>query len=99
MSALRWTRRALQDLVAIGEFIGADKPVAARDWISRLRKSARTAAKMPRVGRRVPEVDMDDVREVVMRGYRIVYRIERNGVLVLTVFEGHRQLSRDLGLS
>jgi hypothetical protein len=33
-----------------------------------------------------------DVREVFLRTYRIIYRIEPARILVLTIFEGHRRL-------
>lgn len=92
MSRLRWSRRATEDLLAIGDFIAADDAKAARRWVSRLRAAARVAARSPGVGRRVPELERDDVRETFLRTYRIVYRILGRDVVVLTVIEGHRQL-------
>ena len=49
---------------------------------------------MPRMGRVVPEIARDDVREVFQRTYRIVYRVVDDGIVVLTVFEGHRRLGK-----
>jgi toxin ParE1/3/4 len=40
----------------------------------------------------VPELGHDDVREVIERTYRIVYRVHGDQVRILTVFEGHRLL-------
>jgi toxin ParE1/3/4 len=89
---LRWTKRARGDLIEIGRYIARDKPEAARRWVERLRQCACAAAKQPRVGRRVPEVDREDLREVLVGNYRIVYEIHRAEIRVLTVFEGHRLL-------
>jgi addiction module RelE/StbE family toxin len=89
---LRWTERAANDLLAIGEYIAAENPVAARKWVEKLRQRATKASKSPRMGRVVPELARDDVREVFLRTYRIIYRIVDGGVVVLTVFEGHRRL-------
>ena len=89
---LRWTERAVNDLIAIGEYIAGDDPAAARAWVERLRQRAVKASKMPRTGRVVPETARDDVREVFQRTYRIVYRVVDDGIVVLTVFEGHRLL-------
>ena len=89
---LRWTRRAAADLMAIGEHIAADDPAAARVWVEKLRQRAVRASKLPRAGRVVPEIARDDVREVFQRTYRIVYRIVVDGIVVLTVLEGHRLL-------
>ncbi len=90
MSRLRWSHRARRELLAIGRYIARDDPAIARQWVDRLRERARAAAAVPWSGRRVPEVDRDDVREVLLRSYRIVYRVLEHEIHVLTVFEGHR---------
>ena len=43
-------------------------------------------------GRTVPEISNPDIRELIFRKYRIVYRINGNNLDILTVFEGHRLL-------
>lgn len=93
---VRWTQRAVQDLRAIGDFIAQDQPGAARRWVYRLQERARKAAPIPRAGRRVPELDREDVREVFLGSYRIVYRIYPDFIDILTVFEGHRLFPKDL---
>jgi hypothetical protein len=45
-----------------------------------------------RTPRIVPEIGRSDVREVFLRTYRIVYRVLDEGIVVLTVVEGHRLL-------
>ena len=97
MSRLRWTQRAQSDLLEIARFIARHNPEAARRWVAMLRKRARAAARMPRAGRRVPELGRDDVREVVVRRYRIVYQLSPDGIVVLVVFESHRQLPGGIG--
>jgi toxin ParE1/3/4 len=93
---LFWTDRARRNLLAIGQYIARDNPRAAREWVERLRTRARAAAKMPFTGRRVPEKDREDIREVLLRNYRIVYRVQENAIQVLTVFEGHRLFPSDV---
>jgi plasmid stabilization system protein ParE len=92
---LRWSARAVQQLYDIGDFIALDDPTAARRWIDRLRERARKAAAMPAAGRRVPELDREDIREVMLRTYRIVYRVDAGAIVVVAVFEGHFPLRRD----
>jgi toxin ParE1/3/4 len=94
MSSVRWTRRALRDLVDIADYIARDDRTAARDWIERLRERARIASMAPHGGRRVPEVARDDVRETYLRTYRIIYRVQGRSIVVLTVFEGRRRFRR-----
>jgi toxin ParE1/3/4 len=66
--------------------------VAARRWIERLRERARAAAAVPLAGRKTPELGREDIREVLMRTYRIIYRVRAEGIQVLTVIEGRRLL-------
>ena len=89
---LRWARRAVLDLLDVGDHIAGDDPRAARRWIEKLRARARKAAAAPMAGRRVPALARDELREVFADTYRIVYRVDADAIVVLTVFEGHRRL-------
>jgi toxin ParE1/3/4 len=40
----------------------------------------------------VPEISNPDIRELIYRRYRIVYRFKGDVLEILTVFEGHRLL-------
>jgi len=57
--------------------------------------AARQAAARPLAGRVVPELQRNDVREVFLRTHRIVYRVRKGTIDVLTVFEGHRLFEAD----
>jgi toxin ParE1/3/4 len=93
---LGWSQRAQNDLVEIASFIARDDPAAARAWVKRLRKRAQLAVTMPYGGRVVPEQSDDDIREVFVRSYRIIYRIQGRQTIVLTVLEGHRILRESM---
>ena len=90
---LHWTLVARDDLKRIQRYIAHDKAEAAKRWVQRLRGRARDAARAPESGRVVPEFNDTDIREVIVGNYRLVYRVERGEVIVLTVFEGHKILS------
>lgn len=48
----------------------------------------------PRSGWRVPEADQrDDIRELIVQGYRIIYRIEADEINILTFIHGSRDLA------
>ena len=44
------------------------------------------------IGRMVPEISNPEIRETIIRKYRIVYRIHEEEIEILTVFEGHKLL-------
>lgn len=96
MSRVRWSPRSRRELLEIGRFIGRDDPVAARRWVERLRERARTAAAVPLAGRKTPEFDREDIREVLVRTYRIIYRVREGEIHVLTVIEGRRLLGSEV---
>lgn len=49
-------------------------------------------SRFPRSGRKVPEFDDDNIRELLAYSYRIVYRVQDNEVLVSAVIHGKRTL-------
>lgn len=85
-----WTDRALRDIEAIGDHIGRDSPAAASSWVARLCRAAANAGVTPLGGRCVPELGRQDIREVFLRTYRVVYLATAEQVVMLTIFEGHR---------
>ena len=91
MSGLVWSVRAEADLEHITDYIAEDDPVAARRWVGRLMDRALRASRFPAAGTHPPEIDREDVREVFVRTYRILYQVRRRDILILTVFEGHQR--------
>lgn len=91
-TSISWTHRARRDLFEIGDFIARDKPEAASRWVARIIEAVERSTLFPASGRIVPEVDREDIREIIVDHYRIVYQSRSNQIIVLTVFEGHRML-------
>lgn len=90
--AVEFSAQAEADLEEIALYIARDNPLAAEAWVQKLIVAAERAAVLPRAGRIVPELADPDIREVFLRTYRIIYRVEAKRIVVLTVFEGHRKL-------
>ena len=92
MAEVRWSVSAADDLRAIEEWIARDAPRHAVEFVDHLVDAATKLKRMPRSGRVVPEFGRRDVREVVFRGYRIVYLVRPRVVTVLRVVHGARDL-------
>lgn len=90
-----WSSRAVEDLVEIGKYIATDDRRVARLWVARLKERTAALALSPGMGRQVPELGRDDVRELIEGNYRIVYRTTPAAVEILPIFEGHRTLRLD----
>ena len=90
---LVWSNTAREDLKHLRTYIGQDSPIYARQFIQRILARAEALRGFPNLGRRVPEMGRDDIREIVLQGYRIIYQIASDHALVLTVLHGSRDLS------
>lgn len=90
---LAWSREANGNLVEIEEFIARDSLERAVRFVDALIDHTEAILKdNPKCGRVVPEIGNPDMRELIYRGYRIVYRLKGDVLEILTVFEGHRLL-------
>jgi len=69
------SRVAVRDLAEIVEYIGRDNPPAAKRMGHSLVAQLRRLEDFPRIGRIVPEFQIETLREIVCAPYRIVYQI------------------------
>lgn len=89
-----WSETAARRLAAIGRFVSLDSPRAAEALLVRLLDRGASLSSLPGRGRALPELPDSGLRELVEGNYRIVYRVGRGMVEVITVFEAHRLLPR-----
>jgi toxin ParE1/3/4 len=87
-----WSRRAAQDLDSIIEYIAADSPAYAGIVLKNIVHQTRILQRFPQAGRKVPEFDDEDTRELVIYSYRIIYRLQDNEALIVAVIHGKRVL-------
>jgi plasmid stabilization system protein ParE len=91
--SVAWSQEAGENLADIEEFIARDSPERAVRFVDAIIDHAEAIlADNPRSGRTVPEIGNPDIRELIYRGYRVVYRLNGDQIEILTVFEGHRLL-------
>ena len=87
-----WSLLATADLESIVEHIFRDSEFYAAAVARELVAAARSLATFSERGRMVPEYDDRNVREIIVRRYRLVYRVESNRVEVLRIIHGARQM-------
>jgi toxin ParE1/3/4 len=96
MSRVRWAPRARRELLSVGRYIARNDPDAALRCVEQLVKRMSAVAELPFTGRQVPEFGREDIREVLVRGYRIVYAVRKSQILVLAVHHERRLLRPDV---
>lgn len=87
-----WSRRAAQDLDSITDYIAADSPAYAGVVLKNIVNQTRILARFPQAGRKVPEFDDENIRELVVYSYRIIYRLQQDEALIVAVIHGKRIL-------
>jgi toxin ParE1/3/4 len=90
-----WSPRALEQAEAAFDYIAADRPHAAADWLSGLFERVDLLLEFPLQGRHVPEADRAEVRELIYEGYRIVYRVDVDRMIVLLLQSDRRPMNAD----
>ncbi len=90
-----WTREALENIIEIENYISEDNPNKAVEFTDSLINQCDYLIDNPDMGRIVPELSDPNIRELIHKNYRIVYRHIDEEIQILTVFEGHRLLPLD----
>lgn len=87
-----WSRHALVQLRHIHTYIAQDSPLYARRVSEALVSKTMSLDKLPRLGRVVPELNDDNVRELPVYAYRILYETKPDHVRILAVIHKRQDL-------
>lgn len=90
-----WTEHAFAQLDEAMAFIVRDKPQVAAEWLDRILESAAGLADFPDSGRIVPEAAREDIRELIISPYRLIYRRDPSAVTITMVLHECRVLDED----
>ena len=80
-----WSPLAIERAYEEARYISEDKPDAALRWLGGLFESTNRLEHFPNSGRIVPEIGLDDYREIIYGSHRVVYRVETKRLSILTV--------------
>ncbi len=97
MVKILWSPLAVKRLEDIFKYISKDNRTAAHKLIDRIIKKVDSLSKFPEWGRKVPEINREEIREVFEGEYRLIYRISSKKVFVLTI-RNFKQLLPDKDL-
>ena len=90
MTEIRWTDQAVEDLKSIRAFIERDSLRYGRLVAERLFEATSQIETFPHSGRIGPELGRENVRELVLGEYRLVYHLRADVAVVMTVFRSSR---------
>ncbi len=88
-----WSPEALNQLGDLVHFISKDNPSAAENMGSAIIEKILLLGRFPRLGKKFRKMNRDDVREILISPYRVIYQIhEREKIIsISTIWHGARQ--------
>jgi len=89
-----WSPEALEDLESIAEYIERDSLFYAQSVVSKILGASRNIKEFPLIGRVVPELGDESIRERFIYSYRLVYQMRQQNILIVAVIHGKRLLKK-----
>ena len=90
-----WSPLSVEKIEEIANYIREDNVNASIAWVKAVFSKIERLKRYPKSGRIVPESEREDIREVIYRNYRIVYRVDKSRLIILTIRHGKQLLPVD----
>ena len=90
-----WSPRSKNQLAEFAEYIANDKPNAAQKWLEKIFSEVEKLENLPMSGRKVPELKQDNYRELLIGNYRIIYKLEKDKIFILSVRHSKQLLDKN----
>ena len=87
---VKWSFPARNDLKQIHDYIAKDSKYYVRNVIQEIVAKTETLTELPEIGRTVPEISDQNIRELIVYSYRLIYEISEAGVEILAIIHGRR---------
>ena len=87
MPRLRYSAESKEDLKHIAQFIARDKPIAARQWVRKLREKCHLIANHPEMGDARPELG-ESIRSTYVGSYAIFFRRVEGFLEIVRIIRG-----------
>ena len=92
MVEIEWSTTAQNDLNDIIDYIAQDSLEFALSFYDQVKEKLENLTEFPNMGRKVPELDDPNIRELIFRNYCLIYRIMGDKIQIVRVFHGSRIL-------
>lgn len=90
-----FAKSAERDLMAIYDYIAEESTSHALKTLQKIESRIKKIITFPELGRIAPELEKFNIftyREVIESPWRILYKTELNTVLIITIFDGRRNI-------
>jgi addiction module RelE/StbE family toxin len=95
MVEIKWSESAKNDFKNIVNYISQDSPGYSEYFIKGILEKIEYLKDFPKIGRKVPESDDPNDRELIFQRYRIIYYVSHNSITIEMIIHGSRLLKFD----
>jgi toxin ParE1/3/4 len=92
---VHWTELASAQLDEAMAYIARDRPGVAARWLERLLESADSLSEFPDRAPLADEAKRDNIRDLVVSPYRIIYRRDPDAIYITMVLHERQQFETD----
>lgn len=96
MVKLNWHNDAKRDLIQIYNYIYGDSIYYSIKTINQIITKTNNLEIFPYIGRKIPEHNRENERELIYKSYRIMYKIESNKIFIRRIWHSARKLPQQL---
>jgi toxin ParE1/3/4 len=90
-----WSPLAIVRVAEIAAWIAAERPHASNSLVEELFAAVERLVLFPESGREVPEIQRPEIREVVHKRHRIIYKTNPETIEILTVRHSRQELEEE----
>ncbi len=90
---VKWSVPAKNDLKQIHDYIAKDSKYYAKNVVQEIVAKSETLTDFPEIGRAVPEISDQNIRELIVYSYRLIYEISKNEIEILAIIHGRRDFN------
>ncbi len=72
--------------------ISSDSTLYAQRTVDKIIDVVEIISQNPKIGRKVPEFNREDIREMFVYSYRMIYQLQKDNIHILSVIHGARLL-------
>ena len=88
-----WSPEAVEDFELIVNYIKKDSEFYSKVVAEKIFEQIEKLEDFPQIGKVVPEINSQNIREILVYNYRIIYRIESKKILILTIIHSKRDFN------
>jgi len=90
---VKWSVPARNDLKQIHDYIAKDSEYYAQNVIQEIVAKTEALTEHPEIGRIVPEIGDQNIRELIIYSYRLIYESSLADIEILAIIHGRRDFN------